>query len=172
MLTAPGVPMLDSKLFVTRTDGAFRNLFERWWDGEEWVWVDHGRPGGIPVTGAPGAGMLASKLFVVIQDGRLFERVWTGAQWVWTGPDRGGSLVNDVLEEMRDPVQPHGLLHRPDPDPQVGGNPGRAPVLAEQDREAVVEHVLLDVEPGGYGVRRIDGGCNGSWLRRLSAGPG
>lgn len=88
MLTAPGVPMLDSKLFVTRTDGAFQNLFERWWDGEEWIWVDHGRPGGIPVIGAPGAGMLNSKLFVVIQDGRLFERVWTGSQWVWTDHGR------------------------------------------------------------------------------------
>jgi hypothetical protein len=76
MLSEPGAAMLDSKLFVSRLDGAFVDLYERWWDGQEWVWVDHGRPGGVPVTGTPGAAMLDSKLFVVGQDGRLWERKW------------------------------------------------------------------------------------------------
>ena len=36
MLTTPGAAMLDLKLFVSRLDGPFRDLYERWWDGDEW----------------------------------------------------------------------------------------------------------------------------------------
>jgi hypothetical protein len=77
--------MLDSKLFVSRLDGPFLDLYERWWDGDEWIWVDHGRPQGTPVTGIPGAAMLDDKLFVVVADGTLWERNWRAdlEQWVW-----------------------------------------------------------------------------------------
>ena len=34
MISEPGAAMLDSKLFVSRQDGAFRDLYERWWDGD------------------------------------------------------------------------------------------------------------------------------------------
>jgi hypothetical protein len=88
MPTAPGSEMLDAKLFVTRTAEPWRNLFERFWDGAEWLWLDHGRPAGVPVTGIPGAAMLNSKLFVTVDDGRLFERVWTGAAWAWNDHGR------------------------------------------------------------------------------------
>ena len=40
------------------------------------------------------------------------------------GADGGGSLMDDVLEEVRDAVLPHRLRHGADPDPQVGGHPG------------------------------------------------
>lgn len=80
--------MLNSKLFMTRTAAPWRDLFERFWDGQEWLWVNHGRPESVPVTGIPGAAMLNSKLFVTIEDGRLFERVWTGAAWVWNDHGR------------------------------------------------------------------------------------
>ena len=71
MPSAPGAPMLGSKLFITRTRDPWPDLFERFWDGEEWLWVDHGRPGGVRVASAPGAAMLDSKLFVVVEDGAL-----------------------------------------------------------------------------------------------------
>jgi len=93
MVTAPGAEMLDSKLFVARLDGPFLDLYERWWDGDEWIWVDHGRPEGIPVTGVPGAAMLNEKLFVVVQDGSLWERSWRAdpGQWVWEAHGRPGN---------------------------------------------------------------------------------
>jgi hypothetical protein len=86
--------MLDSKLFVARLDGAFRDLYERWWDGDEWVWVNHGRPGGVPVTGTPGAAMLDQKLFVIVDDGSLWERFWRSdlSTWVWTDHGRPGNV--------------------------------------------------------------------------------
>ncbi len=92
MPTAADCPMGDRKLFITRTVNPFRDLFERFWDGEEWLWVNHGRPAGIPVVTAPGADMFNQKLFVVIEDGRLFERVWTGSQWVWNDHGRPGNV--------------------------------------------------------------------------------
>ncbi|ACL60234.1 M64 family metallopeptidase [Methylobacterium nodulans] len=82
MLSAPGEAMLDVKLFVNRFHGPFPDLYERWWDGEEWIWVNHGRPG-VTLVGGPGAAMMNSKLFVGTANGHLFERFWTGAAWVW-----------------------------------------------------------------------------------------
>jgi hypothetical protein len=93
MLSAPGGAMLDSKLFVSRLDGFFPDLYERWWDGDEWIWVDHGRPQGIAVTGIPGAAMLNEKVFVRIADGAVWERNWRGdiSSWVWTPHGRPGN---------------------------------------------------------------------------------
>jgi len=89
MITAPGAAMLDSKLFVSRLDGTFPDLYERLWDGDEWIWVDHGRPTGVRVTGVPGAAMLNSKLFVIVEDGRLFERHWRPDLDRWAWEDHG-----------------------------------------------------------------------------------
>ncbi|MDR4479769.1 MAG: hypothetical protein R3B37_08520 [Nitrospira sp.] len=80
----PGAAMLDSKLFVGTANG---RLYERVWNGTQWVWVDHGLLVGTSVATAPGAAMMNSKLFVGTADGRLFERAWNGSQWVW-GPRR------------------------------------------------------------------------------------
>src|SRR5436190_22901113 len=90
MLSAPGGAMLDSKLFVSRLDGPFPDLYERWWDGDEWIWVNHGRPGGIAVTGVPGAAMLNEKVFVVVADGSVWELNWRQdlSGWVWTSHGR------------------------------------------------------------------------------------
>jgi hypothetical protein len=101
--------MLASKLFISRLDGAYRNLFERFWDGDEWIWVDHGRPGGVAVTGTPGAAMLDEKLFVVVEDGSLWERHWRAdlGSWVWDAHGRpnnqritggpGAEMMNEKL---------------------------------------------------------------------------
>jgi photosystem II stability/assembly factor-like uncharacterized protein len=107
MPTAADSPMLGRKVFITRTTNPFRDLFERFWDGDEWIWVNHGRPEGIPVVTAPGADMANQKLFVVIEDGRLFERIWTGQQWVWEDHGRpenvpivqapGAAMLNSKL---------------------------------------------------------------------------
>lgn len=69
MITAPGAAMLDQKLFVSRLNDPFPDLYERWWDGIEWIWINHGRPEGVRMKGAPGAAMLNEKLFVVTEDG-------------------------------------------------------------------------------------------------------
>ena len=58
------------------------------------------------------------------------------------------------------PWSPTRLRHGADPDPQVGGHPGHPVILDEQDGEAVVEHVLLDLKRrGGLGRgQRCQGG--------------
>ncbi|TMQ05922.1 MAG: hypothetical protein E6J91_39405 [Deltaproteobacteria bacterium] len=89
MPTAPGAPMLGSKVFITRTVDPWPDLFERWWDGEEWIWVNHGRPGGQRVISAPGAAMMDEKLFVVVQDGALWERHWRADLGAWVWADHG-----------------------------------------------------------------------------------
>jgi hypothetical protein len=101
--------MLDSKLFVSHLDGAFPDLYERWWDGDEWIWVDHGRPEGVNVTGIPGAEMMSAKLFVVVRDGRLWERQWRSdlGRWAWEDHGRpanrpivagpGAAMMNEKL---------------------------------------------------------------------------
>jgi len=94
MPTTPGAAVPDLRLFITRTAEPFRNLYERSWDGEEWLWIDHGRPDGVPVASAPG-GAMRDKLFVAVMDGRLFERVWTGTAWAWNdhGTPPGAAIV-------------------------------------------------------------------------------
>src|SRR5512144_3144778 len=92
MPSAPAAAVPDTRLFITRTVEPFRNLYERRWDGEEWIWVDHGRPGGTPVSSAPG-GAMRDKLFVAVADGRLFERVWDGTAWVWNDHGTPGASI-------------------------------------------------------------------------------
>jgi hypothetical protein len=43
-LLPPGGTMLNQKLFMVRTTAPFLDVYERFWDGKEWVWVSHGRP--------------------------------------------------------------------------------------------------------------------------------
>ncbi len=90
MISAPGPAMLDDKLFVSRFDNPFPDLYERWWDGVEWVWLNHGRPNGERMAQAPGAAMLDEKLFVVTETGSLWERHWRDdlRQWVWNDHGR------------------------------------------------------------------------------------
>jgi hypothetical protein len=93
MLSAPGAAMLNRKLFVSRLNGPFPDLYERFWDGDEWLWVNHGRPQGTKVTGIPGAAMLNEKLFVVVSDGALWERrrKADSSKWVWEAHGRPGN---------------------------------------------------------------------------------
>src|SRR2546430_2904657 len=90
MITAPGAAMLDEKLFVSRLNDPFPDLYERWWDGTEWIWINHGRPAGVKMKGAPGTAMLNEKLFVVVDDGALWERHWRNdlGQWGWENHGR------------------------------------------------------------------------------------
>jgi hypothetical protein len=109
MISAPGAAMLDSKLFVSRFDDPFPDLYERFWDGVEWIWVNHGRPDGIKMKGAPGAAMLDEKLFVVVDDGALWERQWRSdlERWAWENHGRpenkriaygpGAAMLNEKL---------------------------------------------------------------------------
>jgi hypothetical protein len=92
MNTLPGPAMLDSKLFVSRRNGPFLDLYECLWDGVEWIWVNHGRLEGVEMCCAPGAAMLEERLFVPTEDGSLCERRWRGdlGRWVWENHGRPG----------------------------------------------------------------------------------
>jgi hypothetical protein len=81
--------MLDLKFFVGRLNDPFPDLYERLWDGVEWIWVNHGRPGGQRITQAPGAAMLNEKLFVVTDTGNLWERHWRADLGRWAWEDHG-----------------------------------------------------------------------------------
>ena len=93
MITAAGGAMLDQKFFVSRLDDPFPDLYERFWDGVEWIWVNHGRPDGVRMRTAPGAAMLNEKVFVVTDDGNLRERNWRSdlSRWVWEDHGRPGN---------------------------------------------------------------------------------
>jgi hypothetical protein len=114
MITAPGAAMMDGKLFVGRPDAPHGGLYERFFDGVEWIWVEHGRPADLSVTGAPGAAMLDEKLFVVVEDGALWERHWRSdlGRWVWQEHGRpenrrisygpGAAMMNEKLFVVTD----------------------------------------------------------------------
>ena len=93
-------------LFV---QGADRKLWERYWNGTTWTWVDTGRQ----VDGEPlviGRGNLAStdgsairiNLFVRGVDGRLWERYWNGGTWTWV--DTGKRVAGDPIAIVRGDV--------------------------------------------------------------------
>lgn len=114
MISSPGAAMLDIKLFVGRSDGDAGGLYERFFDGVEWIWVAHGRPAGHRVTGHPDAAMLAEKVFVVVDDGALWERHWRAdlGTWVWDDHGRpqnrpivhgpGAAMLNEKLFVVTD----------------------------------------------------------------------
>ncbi len=109
MISQPAAAMLDSKLFVSRFDAPFPDLYERYWDGVEWIWINHGRPDGMRMKGAPGAAMMNEKLFVTVEDGALWERHWRPdlERWAWENHGRpenraivhgpGAAMMNEKL---------------------------------------------------------------------------
>jgi hypothetical protein len=107
VITAPDAAMLDQKFFVSRLDQPVPDLYERWWDGVEWTWVDHGDPESERMLTAPGAAMLDERAFVVTETGSLWERSWDGAAWNWQAHGRpanqritqapGAAILNEKL---------------------------------------------------------------------------
>ena len=94
MISQPGAAMLDSKLFVSRYDDPFPDLYERFWDGFEWIWVNHGRPEGKKMANDPGAMMMNEKLFVIVEDGAVWERHWRNdlGRWAWENHGRPNNV--------------------------------------------------------------------------------
>ena len=94
---------LRINLFVQGTD---RKLWERYWDGASWTWVDTGlQVDGEPLvvargnTGSPNAGDLRVNLFVRGLDGNLWERYWNGSGWTWV--DTGKAVSDDPVVLVR-----------------------------------------------------------------------
>lgn len=90
-------------LFVRGTDGT---LWERYWNGSGWAWVDTGKqvvddPIAIArgALGSPGAGGVRINLWVKALDGRLWERYWNGSTWGWF--DTGKGIVGRATPVVR-----------------------------------------------------------------------
>jgi len=90
-------------LFVRGVDG---RLWERYWNGSTWTWVDTGRlVASTPIAVVRGdvedvgAGDLRINLFVRGADGRLWERYWNGAAWTWA--DTGRMVADDPVVVAR-----------------------------------------------------------------------
>jgi hypothetical protein len=70
--------------FVTGSDG---HLYDKFWDGSQWVWEDQGPlPSGANPFGL--SAVYQSSLdrlvcFVTGADGHLYDKFWDGSQWVW-----------------------------------------------------------------------------------------
>src|SRR6266542_2005365 len=90
---SPDAANVRINLFVRGTDG---NLWERYWDGAAWTWVDTGKAvSHDPValirgsSGSPDAVGVRINLFVRGTDGHLWERYWDGAAWTWVDTGKG-----------------------------------------------------------------------------------
>jgi hypothetical protein len=158
--------MMDSKLFVSTNDG---RLFERFWNGAQWMWVDHGRPPGCGVATPPGAAMMNSKLFVGTDNHHLFERYWNGTTWQWV--DHGVARQDSSQHVLGAPgsspkleiaVMGDGFSEADLPayDQQVSNLVlaalGRDALAGEQARFRVVRVDVLSVE-SGVTERRYNG---------------
>jgi Common central domain of tyrosinase len=109
-------------LFVRRADG---KLWERYWNGSAWTWVDTGKPAdGEPLAlirgdtdSIDGADVRINLFAPVLQatvsggptphthyDIRLWERYWNGAAWSWvdTGKDIRGRPAAIVRSDVED----------------------------------------------------------------------
>lgn len=84
-------------LFARATDG---RLIQRWWDGSQWNWTDHGTPPGTTIDSSPAAvvfsegGVTKISVFAQGGNGSLINRWWDGSQWNWTdhGTPPGGTI--------------------------------------------------------------------------------
>jgi len=90
-------------LFVRGTDG---HLWERYWDGAAWTWVDTGKGIRGRVTAilrgnrwSADGGDVRINLFAEGTDGQLWERYWDGATWTWV--DTGKPAVGEPLAIVR-----------------------------------------------------------------------
>ncbi|MEV6812939.1 DUF3892 domain-containing protein [Micromonospora sp. NPDC051296] len=82
LLSPPGVAPDDRRMFVNSADG---RLFERYFDGTRWLWLDRGAPPGTQAAGVEPGGFMdgGRRMFVASVHGRLFERYWASDQWLW-----------------------------------------------------------------------------------------
>ncbi|WP_164540663.1 DUF3892 domain-containing protein [Streptomyces abyssomicinicus] len=110
--TASSAPVAcqDLHVFVTGADGTLRQLF---WDGDRWVWLDHGKGGVAPLHGGDGALAAAVRrnppsgpsnnqylnqtVYCADTNGVLHALRGKGANWSWEpGRNPGGRLVRGV----------------------------------------------------------------------------
>jgi hypothetical protein len=104
---SPAAENVRINLFVRGRD---RKLWERYWDGAAWTWVDTGREvAGRAValvrgnTASEAAEDIRINLFVQGLDGTLWERYWDGAAWTWS--DTGKLVDGDPLVLVRGNVK-------------------------------------------------------------------
>jgi hypothetical protein len=84
----PPVTVEDGKLFLNvsnNSSGATtqKKLVEFYWDGTQWLWVDHGHPPGGWLLGAAASDPSSQHIYVRCQDGNYYEYSWSGGNWGW-----------------------------------------------------------------------------------------
>jgi extracellular elastinolytic metalloproteinase len=87
---------LRINLFVRGADG---KLWERYWSGSSWSWVDTGKlVDGAPIalvrgnTASTSGGDVRINLFVRGADGKLWERYWSGSSWSWVDTGKSATV--------------------------------------------------------------------------------
>jgi hypothetical protein len=94
------VPVLETTISSGTNPHRHYNirLWERYWNGAAWSWVDTGRhirslPSAIVRGDVEDVGTadLRINLWVAGDDGRLWERFWNGASWTWV--DAGADVA-------------------------------------------------------------------------------
>ncbi|MBI1877488.1 MAG: tyrosinase family protein [Chloroflexi bacterium] len=88
-----GADDIRIRLFVRGADG---KLWERYWNGSAWSWLDAGKEVvEDPIVLAQGSlgstdeSRIRLLLFVKGKDGKLWERYWNGSTWAWKDHGRG-----------------------------------------------------------------------------------
>jgi Common central domain of tyrosinase len=100
---AANAATLRINLFVRGLDG---KLWERYWNGSSWTWVDTGKAvAGDPIAIVRGdvqdvdPADIRINLFVRGADNKLWERYWNGASWSWV--DTGKLIADEPVAFIR-----------------------------------------------------------------------
>jgi hypothetical protein len=88
-------------VFVIGSDG---HLYDKYWNGQQWVWEDQGTPPGTSIiSGMAPSAVYQTALdrlvaFVVGNNGHLYDKYWNGHQWVWEdqGTPPGTSIISGM----------------------------------------------------------------------------
>jgi hypothetical protein len=86
-------------VFVIGEDG---HLYDKYWNGQQWVWEDQGLPPGATFLGNPTAiyEPASDRLLVFVTDKgrRLYDKYWNGQRWVWEdqGTPPGTDFINTI----------------------------------------------------------------------------
>ncbi len=67
-------------------EGSDGNLWEDYWNGSSWNWVNLSRPSGVNINASLGVSTYgnSTEVFVTGSDGNIWEDFYNGSSWGWT----------------------------------------------------------------------------------------